>query len=218
MRVHGVRRQADRVLDPTRAAAVVLGHHVGADHPPGLADVELVRPVAVVGELVPGQAPRLKMPADLLRHARMVGQRPHQPLLVIDVLLPDAGAGGIVALGVVVVHADVVGGEGEVVVRVGLAIGHEDRVPGQAVIAGLEVAQQQLVLLLVVAGRLGQGPAVLGPVGGAEAEVVRLHAAVALAVDARRAGVDARQQAAGRVARLDVRIDLLDELVVHGRF
>ena len=126
----------------------------------------------------------------------------------------DLVARGVVAVGIGVVHADVVGREGEVVVRVGLAIGHEDRVPRQAQVAGLEVAQQQFVLLLVVVGRLRPGPAVLGPIGGAEAVVVRLHAVVALAVDARRPGLNARQQAARRIARLHVGIDLLDELVM----
>ena len=95
----------------------------------------------------------------------------------------------------------------EVVVRVGLAVGHQDRVPRQPQVARLEVAQQQLVLLLVVAGGLGPGIAVLRHVGQAQAEVVGLHALVAGAFVAGRAGVDARQQAARFVARLHVRID-----------
>src|SRR5690606_30001510 len=36
---------------------VVLGHHVFADHAAGDADVELVRPVVVVGEFVGGETP-----------------------------------------------------------------------------------------------------------------------------------------------------------------
>ena len=87
VRVHRVGRQADRILGDALAAAVLLGHDVVADHPPGLADVKLVRPVVGVGELVLRQAPRLEVLADLLRHARMIGQRPHQPLLIVDVLL-----------------------------------------------------------------------------------------------------------------------------------
>ncbi len=131
VRVHAVGRQADRNPRPPAAATVVLGHHVIAEHPPGLADVELVRPVAVVGEFVLGQAQGLELAADGLGHAGVVGQRPHQALLVVLVLADDLLPRGVVGVGVVVVHADVVGGDGEVVVGVGLAVGHPDRVPGR---------------------------------------------------------------------------------------
>ena len=95
-------------------------------------------------------------------------------------------ARGVVGVGIVVVPADVVGREGAVVVRVGLAVGHPQRVPGHAVVARLEVAQQQFVARLVVVGRLRPGAAVLRHVGHAQAEAVRLHALVAAAVGRQR--------------------------------
>jgi hypothetical protein len=49
-------------------------------------------------------------------------------LVVINVLLPDPLPRGVVAVGVGIVAADVVGGESEVVVGIGLAVGQQDRV------------------------------------------------------------------------------------------
>src|SRR5262249_20207685 len=82
-------------------------------------------------------------------------------------------------------------------------------------VTGLEVAQEQLKLLFVVVRWLGPRPTVLGPVGGTEAEVVRLDAPVAFAIGAGRSGVNARQQSAGGIARVHVGVDLLDELMVN---
>ena len=89
------------------------------------------------------------------------------------------------------------------VLRLGISIGFH----GERGFARLEVPQQQLVLQLVVAGRLGERDLVLLHVGQAHAEVVGLHALVARAFLAGRAGMHARQQAARLVALLHVGID-----------
>ena len=56
-------------------------------------------------------------------------------------------------------------------------------------LAGLEVAQEQLVIALVVARRLGERDAIVLHIGQAHAEVVGLHALVARAFFARAAVV-----------------------------
>jgi len=56
---------------------------------PGFADVPLVGPVVVVGELVLGEAQPLELLPHLLRHAGMVGERPQEPLLVAAVVGDD---------------------------------------------------------------------------------------------------------------------------------
>ena len=71
----------------SRPAEVALGHDEVGDHPPGLADVDLVRPVAVVVELVLGQPVAGRLLADVLGHAGVVGEEVHQPLLILLVLL-----------------------------------------------------------------------------------------------------------------------------------
>jgi len=62
-------REPDRLRCDVPADAMVLGHHESGDHPPRFADVELVRPAAVVGELVAAQAESAHLVADGLRHA-----------------------------------------------------------------------------------------------------------------------------------------------------
>ncbi len=119
----------------------------------------------------------------------------------------------VVAIGVGVVLADEVGGDGEVVVRVGLAVGHHVHRPGDSLVAGLEVAQQQFIEHRIVVGRFGPLAAVRRHVGRDDAQVVGLHSVVGRALLARPLGVDARQQAARPVARANEGIDWLDELV-----
>ena len=78
----------------------LLGHHVVADHPPGLADVDLVRPVAVVGELVLRPGPSALISSRTFSGTpRVVGEELHQPLLVGHVLLDDLAAAVVVASG-----------------------------------------------------------------------------------------------------------------------
>ena len=213
--VHVVRTHADAVGHDLGAHAIALGHDVVADHAAGLAHIELPRPVVVVRELVAGEAKALELGPHFLRHARVVGQRPHQTLLPVDMRLSDALAFGVAGLGVVPVLADEVGADGVVVVRVGLAVGHPNRVPRDARVAGLEVPQEQLVPARVVVGGLLPRAAVFRHVGGAQAEVVGLHLAIAGKLLARTLGVDAGQEAAGSITGFHVRVDGPDELVAH---
>ncbi len=57
VRVHAVRAHADRLGSGSAFQQFVLRHHVAADHASRFADVDLVRPVPVVDELVLGQSP-----------------------------------------------------------------------------------------------------------------------------------------------------------------
>ena len=61
VRVAVVRAHADRVGLGQLGLDVLLRHDVLADHAPRLADVELVRPVIGVDELVAAEAPRLHL-------------------------------------------------------------------------------------------------------------------------------------------------------------
>ena len=214
--VHVVGGQADRIVGFPIPLAVGLGHHIVGDHPPALADIELMGPVVVVDKLILGQAEPLEVLLDFLGNPRVVGECPHQSLLVAAVVGDDPLAVGVAALDIPHVAADVVGADREVVVGVGLAIGHPDRVPGDSTIARLEVAKEQFKLRLVVARWLGPRAAVVRHVGGAHAKVVGLHAAVAVAVGAGGLGGDQGEQAAGRIAGHDVGIDVVGELMLEG--
>ena len=83
-------------------------------------------------------------------------------------------------------------------------------------IAGLEVAQEQLEPRRIVGGGLFPRAAVFRDVGRGHAEIVGLHLAVAGEFFAGAGGVDAGEEAALRVAGLHVGIDLLRELVADG--
>ena len=57
MGIHGVGAHADRVSGHDQPAAVVFSYHIFADQAAGFPDVELMRPVAVVGKLILCQTP-----------------------------------------------------------------------------------------------------------------------------------------------------------------
>src|SRR5690606_19603628 len=81
--------------------------------------------------------------------------------------------------------------------------------------ARLEVAEEELVAARVVAFGLRDGKPVLGRVGEAHAEAIRLYTMVACALVAGAAVVDLRKKTARRIAAHDVRIDIVEELVLR---
>ena len=74
-------------------------HHQVADHASRLAHVDLVRPPAVVDELVAGQAESPHVIADPGRHARVGGEEMEQAAMVVLVLLRDPLAPRVGRLG-----------------------------------------------------------------------------------------------------------------------
>src|SRR3954447_25597876 len=95
----------------------------------------------------------------------------------------DLVARRVVGFGVVVVAADIVGGERAIVVRIGLAIGHPEWVPGCAFVASFEVAKEQFVPRFVVVVWLLPVTAILCDIGCAEAITICLHESIATAGD-----------------------------------
>ena len=195
--IHSVGGEADGVVGDQITAAIVLGHDVIGDHSSCLSDVELVGPVVVIDEFVFGQAPFVEVFADFVGHAGAVGERPHEAFLVVFVFCDNACSDFVVAVGVVVVAADVVGGDGEVVVGVGFAVGHHYGIPWYSVVGSFEVSQKQFVSHGVVIFGLWPGSAVFGYVGCAKSEAVCLDAMVGLAFCAGAVVVKAGEQAAG---------------------
>jgi len=88
--------------------------------------------------------------------------------------------------------------------------------PGDALVAGFAIAEEEFEIFLVVVGGFGPGAAVFGDVGGAEAEAIGLDLAVRGAVGGEGIGIDAEEEAARFVAGDDVGIDGIDELMVLG--
>ena len=87
--VHRIRRQRDAVRRDLTIANVMFGHHKIADHSPRLAHVNLMRPVAVVGELVLRQTETRRLLAHVRRHARIRAEKMKQAAQVILVRLRD---------------------------------------------------------------------------------------------------------------------------------
>src|SRR5262249_37617006 len=105
---------------------------------------------------------------------------------VILVRLPDFGAYGKVAIWIVIITANEIGRETAVIVDVGFAVGHSDRVPELAELwtatggdECLEIARQQLVLGWLIIRWRGMRKAVSWNLGVAQTEIVSLHGAVA---------------------------------------
>jgi hypothetical protein len=147
----------------------VLGGHILTNHPAGLTNINLCGPVVVFSKLIPGQSPSADLIANLFRYPGVIGQRPHQTLLIRYMVGDDRLARFVIGVRVVMAAADVIGREGVVVVGVGLAVGHSDHVERRAVLARLEIAQEQFVARFVVVVGLHPRQAVLRHVGLAHA-------------------------------------------------
>ena len=196
VRVHGVRAHAHRFRGFAFSEAILLCHHVPAYHPARLAHVDLVRPVAVVREFVLGEAPAGHLFADVSGHPRIVRDEVHQALLVQLVLADDFPAPGVGRLWIVVIHADVIGGERAVVVGVRLGVRNRVELVECLSPARLVDAKQYLVLPRIVALGLCEGNAVFGNRRQAHAKAVRLNPVVALSFVPGRVRTDAGQEPA----------------------
>src|SRR5205823_2389132 len=129
VRIHVVGSQANRIGGYLPAAAMVFGHNPVRDRAAGFADIELVWPSARVEEFIFAETELLHLRADVFRHARAGREKVNEAARVVLVFLADARSDRGVAAGILVVHADEIGGETAVVVDVGLAVRHPDRVP-----------------------------------------------------------------------------------------
>src|SRR5690606_28448243 len=110
--VGAVAAEADGGGSGLATVGVVLGQHQIADHAAGFAHIDLVRPTAVVGELVLGQAETLHVGAHFLRHARVGGEEMEQAAVVVLVLFGDLLALGVAGLGPRVRSAGQIAAEG----------------------------------------------------------------------------------------------------------
>ena len=214
--IHVVGTHADAVFHDFAAFAVLFAHDVVANHAAGFAHIHLAGPIAVFGKFILGEAELLEGGADFFWNAGVIGEGPHEAFLPVFVGLPDLGAGGVVGVWVVPVLADEIGGDGEVVIGIGLAIGHPGGGPGDALVPGLAIAEDEFKPLRVIVGGLFPGAAVFWHVGGAHAEIVGLDFFVAGEFFAWTVWIDAGEEAAGGIAGLYIGIDLLVELMVDG--
>jgi len=99
MHVGAVAAETDGFRHGLASEGVVFGHDQVAHHAPGLADVDLVRPAAVVGELVLRQTEALHVATHPFRHTRIGGEEVEQAAMVVLVLLCDLLALGVAGLG-----------------------------------------------------------------------------------------------------------------------
>ena len=158
-------------------------------------------PIAVVDELILGQSPLIEFLTHFSGDAWIVGDKPEQALLVGAVLGDDFFPPFVAGFRVVVIVADVVEGEGAVVVGVCFPVGSGVELVEELAPPGVEDAQDEFVLRGVIAFGFGEGDAVFGGFGVAGTEAVGLHAVVALAFIAWVLGADACEHAAFGVAR-----------------
>ena len=205
--IEGVGADADGMagVDAGLAAEVFLFQDEGAAQAAGFADVELMREISVVGELVLGPAPGGEFFADGGGDAGVVGEGPEHAEGVVAVLGGDSGAFGVGGGGVVEIGADEIE-----VVGVGLPIGHRgerDDFLERGVGLELEAADEGFVPERIEVGGFGEGEAVGGVVGEGDAVAVGLAAVVLVAGFAPEGAVDERQEAGGGIAGADPRID-----------
>ena len=140
-----------------------------------------------------------------------------EAFLVADVFGDDAFAGGVVAFDVAVIAAEVVDAERTKVIKVGLAIRHRIVEPEGMIEAGLEVASEQFVTGGIVAFRALDRNTVFRDIREAKPEVVGLDEFVGGTLRPHHGGsggMDFREEAAGGIAGLHVRVYLMAELML----
>ena len=232
VRIHRVAAHPDRIGHRLRAVAVPLRHHERPVQPPRLAHVELVRPMAGVGELILRQAPVLHRRAEFLGHPRIGRHEPDQALLPADMLADDPITRRVVGVGIIVVSPDEVEPYRVLVVRITLPVRHDhDRRRAHQIVAengmldvaavgklgqhpiAVQIARDQFELRGIVICRLGERDPVRRLVRQAEPVAIRLHATVALALGAGAAGMHAEDQAARGIARTHIGIDRAPKVV-----
>jgi hypothetical protein len=217
VRIHRVGGEADGVCGDDASAAICLRHHVVGNHAPGLAHVELVSPVSIVGKFIRGQSPCRVRVADGKRDSGVILQRPDESTLPFLVLKCERVALCVserrpVPAGAVI-FPDEVGGNAAGVVRVGLAIGHRAELEKSRGLPGFDCAEEQLVVGFIVASGLGNHNAVCGDIREHHAETIRLQLCVAAAVGTACIRCDSGEKPAGCVARSDIRVDAVRQLV-----
>ena len=143
----------------------------------------------------------------------IVRQEPHQAQLVSGVFLDDPFQRGVISIGIVVIHADVVSGKGPVVISIGFAIGDYVELSEDACPTGGQVTGQQFVAERVVVFGFGEGDTIVGMVGQAHPKAICLHAMIPLAIFAGVFAMDSGKQAAAGIAGHDIRADGRLELV-----
>ena len=207
--VHRIRRQRDAVRRDLPIANVMLGHHEVADHPSRLAHINLMRPIAVVGELVLRQTETRRLLAHVRRHAWIGAEKMKQATQVILVRLRDPRPVVCRPFRPAVGAAEHVGRNRPPVVEVKLAVRQRvvfakrtQRELPAALCHCDDVSSQQFPLRRIVVRRWLQRRAVRRIVRQTKPEVVGLNPLVRRAGRFRRAACDQRQQPAGRIARL----------------
>ena len=216
MRIHVVRTQPHAIGSDPNPPTVLLSLHVIRNHPPRFSNIDLVRPVAVVGELVRSQAPLVHLISNPWRRARVVRQRPHQSLLITLMFSQNSVAFSVSGSWILVVQPKCIGTERAVVVRVCFPIGHHVGLHREPHVACFEVTKQQLVHGFVIAVRLGKRNAVGRHSRHAHAIAIGLHPMIASAVFARRCTVNTPNQPTALVTGNHVRIDVhLEQVLVR---
>jgi hypothetical protein len=164
---------------------VALREHVLAEHPAGVADVELRGPVPCPGELVGGESEAAQLPPDRLRECRVGCQEEQQALRPPQVLRGDLFSAVGARVGVVPAGSEEVRRHRTAAVDVDLAVQrpadpHEVPQIGGCTERG-EVAADEDIALRVVRDRFRKRETLLRILGQADPIAVGLHLAVTVA-------------------------------------
>ena len=151
--VHAKGGEPHRVFGFLFVHAIVLGHDIVADHAPGFADIDHIRPAAIALKLIFGQAVTGRLFTNVLGNAFVIAQGPEEPTDVELVLFFNFPALGITCLGVFPVGTDIVATHGMHVVPVHLGSGPSQRLDqgGHALVSSVKNTQQEFVIDLPVA-------------------------------------------------------------------
>src|SRR5689334_9019919 len=129
---------------------MVLGHHEDSLHPARFPDVNLARPIPVIGEFILRQAPASHKSPHFLWNSRIIGYEVAPAFLVTLVFTQDFAAALVAAFRVIVAIADIIGAKRPVIIAIGFPVRDGIEFFKAFAPTGLENAGQQLVFVWIV--------------------------------------------------------------------
>ena len=124
MGIHGIRAHSHRLFHRRFPQYLILSHNKITHHPACFTHINLVGPMPVVAKLIPGISPMAHLFPEIFRNSWIADKEPEQSFLIRGMLFDDLRSCLVICLRIVIVHADIVGTKGSMVIYIGLIIGY----------------------------------------------------------------------------------------------
>ena len=208
MGIHVIGTHANRFWGCAKFSAIEFGHDIFANHTPGFAHIDLMRPVVCIDEFIFSESPFFHFITNFCRNARVITDAPHQALLILFMISDDFFAFFVGGFRVFVIGTNVIGADREIIIGIGFAIGHHENAGRNSKISSFEVTEQKFEVFFVVILGFREGRPVFRNQAHTHTEAICLKSMIFGTIFWVRASFNSRKQATFRVARYYIGIYL----------